>query len=264
MLAVEGAGPLSHDPDPEVDGLHEVAGAVERHPVQVLELSAGSRAAIAGVSAGVARDYVDVTGGQLPTVEAARFRGQRPHQGTVEGEQVPGAVNRHRRGCDRLGPGDRQAGADDRVDVSGLHRQAVEATRPLGHDPNPAVPGVADHDVAGAVDRHAIRPAQLGLARWAAVTGEPGHASAGEVVQLPGRHLPPVEPARPLGDHAGSVGTVPGDQQVAGWVDRYLGATAGVEPVGVASQHVVAVIAARSRGHHVNVRRFRVGRAPRG
>ncbi len=70
-----------------------------------------------------------------------------------------------------------------------------------GDHPDPAVAGVGDHHVPGAVQRKIGRLAQLGLGGRAAVAGEATAAVAGDGVDVPGGHRHPVERALALGHH---------------------------------------------------------------
>src|SRR5437764_6526812 len=99
-LAVERAGLVRHHPDPVVAGVgdQQVAGAVGRYALRVVEFGAGGRAAVTGEpGAAVPGDGVDVAGGhRLAVVRAGLVRHHPdPVVEAVGDQQVAGGVHRH-------------------------------------------------------------------------------------------------------------------------------------------------------------------------
>src|SRR5215469_4863881 len=109
--------------------------------------------------------------------------------------------------------------AGDGVDVPGGHRLPVERPGGFGHDPDPGVEAVGDHQVPRRVRYRACREVEFGAGGWAAVTGEPDDAVAGDGVDVPGGHRLPVERPGAFGHHPDPGVEAVGDHQVPRRVD---------------------------------------------
>ncbi len=205
-MAIERAGPRRHHSHPVVAevGDRHVARAVHRHAVREVEAaSSAGRPSPKNPCLPVARDSVDVPGVHLLPVERAGRRRHDPdalvervgdHQ-IARGVQSPRPTGGQAR---PWWPGRRRRRCRPRRPCR-CARRSSPGRRTCRSSPPPPAPGccrVGDDHVARAVHRHALREAEFGAGRRAAVTGEPRRAVTGDRVDVPGGHRLAVERAR--------------------------------------------------------------------
>src|SRR5215468_10317606 len=139
----------------------------------------------------------------MSAVELAGTRGEGT-DGAVGDDYVARAVDRHR-----------LTAQTKRVDIAGGHLLSIELAVPDGD--NADLTRRADQHIAVVVDSQPVGEGQCGPGRGAAVAG--GTAAASDRVQVPNRHLLPVEGARMRSEHEDQASLRIGDHQVALMID---------------------------------------------